>query len=134
MLKRILNNMVLHRDDVVIMDDRPGTHGAGTLPKGWISYRCREPGARNIQTYKNVKRLAKDLGVSRCVWLPMSSGRRGRGIYQEQDRLAKFTWLYSLQSKVIDADRRVNPPMMSAKQQQKEIIKIQDRIDPGSMI
>ena len=30
-----------------------------------------EPGARSVQTYKNVKRLAEDLGVKQVVLLPI---------------------------------------------------------------
>ena len=69
MLRRIINNLVLHRDDVVIMDRRPvWSIWAVELQNPWISFIVViEPGARSGQTYKNVKRLADDLGVNRYV-------------------------------------------------------------------
>ena len=66
MLKRVINNLVIHRDDVVIMDMEAGLEhlGRGTTEGVDAFVVVIEPGARSVQTYKNVKRLAKDLGVS----------------------------------------------------------------------
>ena len=67
MLKRIINNLVVHRDDVVILGygSRSGTSGPGNHGEAWTNLIVViEPGARSVQTYKNVKRLAKDLGIS----------------------------------------------------------------------
>ena len=66
MLKRVINNLVIHRDDVVIMDMEAGLEhlGRGTTESMDEFIVVIEPGARSVQTYKNVKRLAKDLGVS----------------------------------------------------------------------
>ena len=65
MLRRIINNLVLHRDDVVIMDMEAGLEhlGRGTTESMDQFIVVIEPGARSVQTYKNVKRLADDLGV-----------------------------------------------------------------------
>ena len=65
MLKRIINNLILHRDDVVIMDMEAGLEhlGRGTASNMDQFIMVIEPGARSVQTYRNVKRLAKDLGV-----------------------------------------------------------------------
>ena len=66
MLKRIINNLVLRREDVVILDMEAGLEhlGRGTTEGVDAFIVVIEPGARSVQTYKNVKRLAKDLGVS----------------------------------------------------------------------
>lgn len=66
MLKRVINNLVLHRDDVVIMDMEAGLEhlGRGTTQSVDQFIVVIEPGARSVQTYRNVKRLAEDLGVS----------------------------------------------------------------------
>ena len=66
MLKRIINNLVLRREDVVILDMEAGLEhlGRGTTEGVDAFVVVIEPGARSVQTYKNVKRLAKDLGVS----------------------------------------------------------------------
>ena len=66
MLKRIINNLVLRREDIVILDMEAGLEhlGRGTTEGVDAFIVVIEPGARSVQTYKNVKRLAKDLGVS----------------------------------------------------------------------
>ena len=71
--------MVLYRDDVVILDMEAGLEhlGRGTTAGMDQFIVVIEPGARSVQTYKNIKRLALELGVkkvqvcllytSRCV-------------------------------------------------------------------
>ena len=65
MLRRIINNLVLHRGDVVVLDMEAGLEhmGRGTTEGMDQFIVVIEPGSRSVQTYKNVKRLAKDLGV-----------------------------------------------------------------------
>lgn len=64
-LKRIISNLVLQRDDVVILDMEAGLEhlGRGTTSGMDQFIVVIEPGARSIQTYRNVKRLAEGLGV-----------------------------------------------------------------------
>ena len=67
MLKRIINNLILHREDVVLLDMEAGLEhlGRGT-PEGMDQFIVViEPGARSVQTYRNVKRLAEELGVKK---------------------------------------------------------------------
>ena len=65
MLKSILSAMTWRKDDVVIMDMEAGLEhlGRGTAANMDQFIVVIEPGARSVQTYRNVKRLAKDLGV-----------------------------------------------------------------------
>ena len=67
MLKRIINNLVLHRDDIVILDMEAGLEhlGRGTTEGMDQFIVVIEPGARSVQTYRNVKRLAEELGVKK---------------------------------------------------------------------
>ena len=67
MLKAILSNLVFRKDDVVIMDMEAGLEhlGRGTASNMDQFIVVIEPGARSVQTYRNVKRLADDLGVKR---------------------------------------------------------------------
>ena len=67
MLRRIINNLVLHRGDVVVLDMEAGLEhmGRGTTEGMDQFIVVIEPGARSVQTYHNVKRLAKDLGITR---------------------------------------------------------------------
>lgn len=63
-LKRIISHLVLRSDDVVVLDMEAGLeHLARGTTAGMDQFVVViEPGARSIQTYKNVKRLAADLG------------------------------------------------------------------------
>ena len=65
MLKSVLSNLTYRKNDVVIMDMEAGLEhlGRGTAMNMDQFIVVIEPGARSVQTYRNVKRLAKDLGV-----------------------------------------------------------------------
>ena len=67
MLKSILSTLTYRKDDVVIMDMEAGLEhlGRGTAMNMEQFIMVIEPGARSVQTYRNVKRLASDLGVRR---------------------------------------------------------------------
>ena len=67
MLKAILSSLTYRKDDVVVMDMEAGLEhlGRGTASNMDQFIVVIEPGARSVQTYHNVKRLAKDLGVKR---------------------------------------------------------------------
>ena len=65
MLKSILSALTYRKNDVVIMDMEAGLEhlGRGTAANMDQFIVVIEPGSRSVQTYLNVKRLAKDLGV-----------------------------------------------------------------------
>ena len=65
MLKSVLSALTYRKNDVVIMDMEAGLEhlGRGTAANMDQFIVVIEPGARSVQTYHNVKRLAKDLGV-----------------------------------------------------------------------
>ena len=67
MLKSILSSLTYRQGDVVIMDMEAGLEhlGRGTAMNMDEFIVVIEPGARSVQTYRNVKRLASDLGVKR---------------------------------------------------------------------
>lgn len=67
MLKAVLSSLTYRKDDVVIMDMEAGLEhlGRGTASNMDQFIVVIEPGARSVQTYRNVKRLASDLGVKR---------------------------------------------------------------------
>ena len=67
MLKQILASLTYRKNDVVIMDMEAGLEhlGRGTAANMDQFIVVIEPGARSVQTYRNVKRLAQDLGVKR---------------------------------------------------------------------
>ena len=67
MLKAILSSLTYRKDDAVIMDMEAGLEhlGRGTAANMDQFIVVIEPGSRSVQTYRNVKRLAADLGVKR---------------------------------------------------------------------
>ena len=67
MLKRIINNLILHRKDVVLLDMEACLEHLGReITEGMDQFIVViEPGARSVQTYRNVKRLAEELGVKK---------------------------------------------------------------------
>ena len=67
MLKSILSSLTYRKNDVVIMDMEAGLEhlGRSTAMNMDQFVVVIEPGARSVQTYRNVKRLAADLGVKR---------------------------------------------------------------------
>ena len=64
---RQLARLMGTKNDVVIMDMEAGLEhlGRGTAANMDQFVVVIEPGARSVQTYHNVKRLAKDLGITR---------------------------------------------------------------------
>lgn len=67
MLRRVISNLIIARDEVVIMDMEAGLEhlGRGTADSVDQFIVVIEPGARSIQTYRRVKELALDLGITR---------------------------------------------------------------------
>ena len=67
MLKSVLSSLTYRQNDVVIMDMEAGLEhlGRGTAMNMDQFIVVIEPGSRSVQTYRNVKRLANDLGVKR---------------------------------------------------------------------
>ena len=65
MLKAVLSSLTYRKNDVVIMDMEAGLEhlGRGTAANMDQLIVVVEPGARSVQTYGNVKRLAADLGI-----------------------------------------------------------------------
>ena len=132
MLRRIINSLVLHRGDVVILDMEAGLEhlGRGTTEGMDMFIVVIEPGARSIQTYKNVKRLAKDLGVSQV----MVVANKVRSAEDEEFIRAKIPaedllGFIHYNSEVIDADRQGESPYDLSEKLIQEVRNIKDKID-----
>ena len=132
MLKRIINNLVLHRGDVVILDMEAGLEhlGRGTTEGMDQFIVVIEPGARSVQTYKNVKRLATDLGVKQVRVVANKVRDEEDEAYirahiPEEDLLGFVHY----NSEVIDADRKGCSPYDFSKSATDEIRKIKEVID-----
>lgn len=131
-LKRIINHLVLRSNDVVILDMEAGLEhlGRGTTEGMDQFVVVIEPGARSIQTYRNVKRLANGLGVKhvRVVANKVRDEEDEAFIRSEipQEDLLGFVH-YS--KEVIDADRKGSSPYDFSETTVSEIRAIKEKMD-----
>lgn len=132
MLKAILTNLVFRKDDVVIMDMEAGlehlARGTASMMDQFIV--VIEPGARSIQTYEKVKKLARDIGVTRVRVVANKVRDEEDEAYlrsriPEEDLLG----IIHYNAEVIDADRRGISPYDVSPRAVEEIQAIKNRID-----
>ena len=132
MLKRIINHLVLRSDDVVILDMEAGLEhlGRGTTAGMDRFIVVIEPGARSVQTYKNVKRLAEDLGVHQVSVV----ANKVRSAEDEEYIRSKIPaedllGFIHYNEDVIDADRQGKSPYDFSEVATSEIRRIKEKID-----
>lgn len=134
-LKRIISHLVLRSDDVVILDMEAGLeHLARGTTAGMDQFIVViEPGARSIQTYKNVKRLAAELGVKH-VRVVANKVRNADDEAFIQARIPEEDLLgfVHYNTEVIDADRQGLSPFDVSESATAEIRKIKEKIDNGN--
>lgn len=132
MLKRLISHLVLRSDDVVVLDMEAGLeHLARGTTAGMDQFVVViEPGARSVQTYRNVKRLALELGVKRVG--VVANKVRGpedeafiRSRIPAEDLLGFIHW----SSEVIDADRQGKSPRDFSPKAVEEIRAIKRRME-----
>lgn len=132
MLKAILSNLSYRENDVVIMDMEAGLEhlGRGTAANMDQFIVVIEPGARSVQTYRNVKRLANDLGVNRVrVVANKVRDAKDEDFIRSQipaDDLLGFVH-YNLE--IMDADRNGQSPYDYSPAAIAEIRKIKEILD-----
>ena len=132
MIKRILSHLVVARDDVVILDMEAGLEH---LARGTTSFVDAfivviEPGARSVQTYHSVKRLAADLGVKQVFVV----ANKVRDEYDEdfirsQIPAEDLLGMIHYSGKVADADRKAASPYDIADDAVEEIRSIKRKIE-----
>lgn len=132
MLKRIINHLVLRSNDVVILDMEAGLEhlGRGTTAGMDRFIVVIEPGARSVQTYKNVKRLAEDLGVHQVSVV----ANKVRSAEDEEYIRSKIPaedllGFIHYNEDVIDADRQGKSPYDFSEVATSEIRRIKEKID-----
>ena len=121
-------------DDVVIMDMEAGLEhlGRGTTESMDQFIVVIEPGARSVQTYKNVKRLADDLGV-RQVRVVANKVRNAEDEEFVRSRIPAedFLGFIHYNTEVMDADRQGKSPYDFSNTVKEEITQIKNIIDQG---
>ena len=132
MLKRIINHLVLRSSDVVILDMEAGLEhlGRGTTDGMDQFVVVIEPGARSVQTYKNVKRLAHDLGVKQVrVVANKVRGPEDEAFIQAKIPPEDLLGMIHYNTDVMDADRQGKSPFDFSQDVVKEIQAIKEKID-----
>jgi CO dehydrogenase maturation factor len=132
MLKALISSLVFRKDDVVVMDMEAGLEHLG---RGTASMMDRfivviEPGARSIQTYAKVKKLAADLGITKVdvVANKIRDAEDEAFIRQNIPPEALLGFMH-YNAEVIDADRRGLSPYDVSPRMVEEIRLIKNRMD-----
>ncbi len=132
MLKRIINHLMLRSDDVVILDMEAGLEhlGRGTTSGMDAFIVVIEPGARSVQTYRNVKRLAEDLGVHK-VYVVANKVRdeNDEAFVEERIPADDLLGVIHFNTEVIDADRNGASPYDCSPSAVAEIRSVKDKLD-----
>ncbi len=135
MLKAILSSLTYRKDDLVIMDMEAGLEhlGRGTAANMDQFIVVVEPGSRSVQTYGNVKRLAKDLGIHtvRVVANKVRDARDEefiRSVIPEEDLLGFIHY----NTEIMDADRNGKSPYDFSPRAIEEIRAIKAKLDGHS--
>ncbi len=132
MLKSVLSSLTYRKNDVVIMDMEAGLEhlGRGTAMNMDQFIVVIEPGARSVQTYRNVKRLASDLGVKQVRVVANKIRDEGdeefiRSAIPAEDLLGFIHY----NTDIIDADRQGKSPYDFSPAAIEEIRKIKEILD-----
>ena len=132
MLKAVLSSLTYRKNDVVIMDMEAGLEhlGRGTAQGMDQFIVVIEPGARSVQTYRNVKRLASDLGIRQVRVVANKIRDEGdeefiRNSIPAEDLLGFIHY----NADIIDADRQGKSPYDFSPAAIEEIRKIKAILD-----
>ena len=132
MLKAILSSLTYRKNDVVVMDMEAGLEhlGRGTAANMDQFIVVIEPGARSVQTYHNVKRLAKDLGVKRVrVVANKVRDQQDENFIRSQIPEEDLLGCIHYNPEIMDADRNGKSPYDYSPQAIEEIRKIKEILD-----
>ena len=132
MLKRVLSHLIVQREDVVIMDMEAGLEHLARGTTDWVDQFIVvvEPGARSVQTYHSVKRLAADLGIHNVnVVANKVRDEEDEKFIREHVPAENLLGMIHYSGDVADADRRCASPYDLAKDAVDEIRRIKEKID-----
>jgi CO dehydrogenase maturation factor len=132
MVKRLVSHLVVQRDEVVVMDMEAGLEHLGRGTAGMVDrfIVVVEPGARSIQTYGNVVRLASDLGVAKVNVV----GNKVRSAEDEAFLRAKLPpdallGIIHYNDEIAEADRRGISPFETSESAKTDIRAIKEKLD-----
>lgn len=131
-LKRLISHLMLKSDDVVIMDMEAGLEhlGRGTAENMEQFVVVIEPGARSIQTYKNVKRLATGLGIKKVrVVANKVRDKEDEDFIKARIPADDLLGFIHYNTDVIDADRKGKSPYDFSETAIQEVRAIKERLE-----
>lgn len=131
-LKRLISHLMLNSDDVVIMDMEAGLEhlGRGTAENMEQFVVVIEPGARSIQTYKNVKRLASQLGIKQVrVVANKVRNKEDEDFISSRIPAEDLLGFIHYNPDVIEADRRGESPYDFSETAIQEVRAIKERLE-----
>ena len=132
MLKQILASLTYRKNDVVIMDMEAGLEhlGRGTAANMDQFIVVIEPGSRSVQTYRNVKRLASDLGVRQVrVVANKVRDEKDEAFIRENIPAEDLLGVIHYNLEIMDADRQGKSPYDVSPSALEEIRKIKAVLD-----
>ena len=132
MLKSILSALTYRKNDVVIMDMEAGLEhlGRGTAANMDQFVVVIEPGALSVQTYRNVKRLASDLGVKKVrVGANKLRDERDEEFIRQSIPAEDLLGFIHFNPEIMDADRQGLSPYDCSPSAIEEIRKIKGILD-----
>ena len=132
MLKSILSALTYRKGDVVIMDMEAGLEhlGRGTAQGMDQFIVVIEPGSRSVQTYRNVKRLANDLGVKKVrVVANKIRDERDEEFIRNSIPAEDLLGFIHYNPEIMDADRQGKAPYDCSPTAIEEIRKIKAILD-----
>ncbi|MDR0685236.1 MAG: AAA family ATPase [Spirochaetaceae bacterium] len=133
-IKRLISHMVIQRDEVVIMDMEAGIEHLGRGTAGMVDrfIVVIEPGARSVQTYGLVKKLALDLGVKKVsVVANKVRGAEDAEFVKKTIPQDALLGCISYNDEIISADRQGVSPFDTSEKARLEIKRIKDSLDEG---
>ena len=132
MLKSILSALTYRKGDVVIMDMEAGLEhlGRGTAQGMDQFIVVIEPGSRSVQTYRNVKRLASDLGIKQVrVVANKIRDERDEAFIRASIPAEDLLGFIHYNPEIMDADRQGKSPYDCSPTAIEEIRKIKAILD-----
>lgn len=132
LLRRLIHHLMLRSNDVVIMDMEAGLeHLARGTTKGMDQFIVViEPGARSIQTYKNVKRLAAQLGINDVnVVANKIRDEKDEEFIRSRIPEENILGFIHYNTDIMDADRQGCSPYDYSRQLLEEVSSIKEKID-----
>jgi CO dehydrogenase maturation factor len=131
MLKRIISHLVVGDDSLVILDMEAGLEHLGRGTAGMVDFFIvvTEPGARSIQTYHRIKKLASDLGIKKVYVVGNKVRSEADKLFiQERVEAEDMLGFISYSDEVIDADKREGSPFETGEAVTREIELIKEKL------